>query len=146
MKIRNWINNIKWEIERRWVINKYRHNYNTGKIIYLNINQRGLGLTDIIIKDALKNNTFILVATQGQKRFVIGEILRLANLGFDEPISKDMAERMVITPDDAHRLRGSRGDRILIDNACHEQDITKIVNASHGAVIIYNGFVTKKYS
>lgn len=135
---------IKKYLRQKYIIYKYKHNYNTGKLIYLNSSDRQYGLTTLLIHDAIKFDVPILVSTEFFRRNIAHEIYRMGQLELVPPVTERYAyEKLVITsPHD--NVKGRRMKEILVDNQCSESDVDKFL-ICYGYPKIRNGFVTKRF-
>ena len=130
MKIKKWF-------RKKYLYWKYKHNWNTGKLIVLKEGDRQLGLTTMMIKDCFKNDYVLLVPTETAKKNMAYKIYRDGQLGVLPSITKKEAYKYLMSFDDIlmGRHRGKRL-KIIVDNHCWEwKDLYSI------RPYIVNGFV-----
>lgn len=136
----NIFHKIKRWIRKKYILYKYNKNFKSGKVIFLKQDDRGYGLSRLLIKDAIKYKIPILVPTQHSKRYMADEMYRYGQLNFIPQITKDyIMNNLIITP--TENVRGKRLSWIFIDNSCKESDIYEFLNKNN-TITIANGFVT----
>ena len=136
------VKKIKRWLRKKYIIYRYTHNYNSDKVIYLNPTDRQLGLTTMIIKDAIKYNVPILVPTFSEKNRVCHEMYKMGQLGLGDSITEESAKNNLVIAlfED---LREGKITKILVDNRCSEWDLETFILKN--PVRIVNGFVTKQW-
>ena len=113
MKIKKWF-------RKKYIYWKYKHNWNTGKVVILKEGDRQLGLTTMMLKDCLYNDCVLLVPTGHHKKSLAHEIYKRGQLGFLPAITEQEAyEKYLISLSDIKmgRDRG-RQLKIIADNYC----------------------------
>lgn len=142
MKIEEWLNSkiykIKRKIRKKYLVWKYNHNWNTGKVVILKDGDRQLGLTTMIIRDCIVNNYKLFVKTDELKRSMAYEMYKLGQLGFAPPITEYEAyEKYLMSPYDVKRnkLRGTR-EKLIVDNSCSNLEELHYIQP-----YIVNGFI-----
>lgn len=132
---------IKKSIRKKYILQKYKRNYGSGKLIYLKDSDRQYGLTFILMKDSIENNIPILVPNNTSKKYMAHEMYKMGQLGFATPVTEDFALRnLIITPTE-NNVRGRKIEKILVDNQCTIVDILNLRNIDIRIKIV-NGFVT----
>lgn len=117
IKIKKWF-------RKKYLYWKYKHNWNTGKVVILKDGDRQLGLTTMILEDCLKNDCVLLVPTETYKKDLAHEIYKRGQLGFLPSITeKEAYEKYLISSRDIKmgKLRG-RQLKIITDNYCWDWD------------------------
>lgn len=117
MKIKKWL-------RKKYIYWKYKHNWNTGKVVILKEGDRQLGLTTMMIEDCLKNDCVLLVPTETYKKNMAHEIYKRGQLGFLPVITeKEAYEKYLISSNDI-KMGKHRGKRlkIITDNYCWDWD------------------------
>lgn len=113
MKIKKWF-------RKKYIYWKYKHNWNTGKVVILKEGDRQLGLTTMMLEDCLKNDCVLLVPTEKYKKNLAHEIYKRGQLGFLPAITEQEAyEKYLISTNDITMGRhlGKRL-KIIADNYC----------------------------
>lgn len=131
MKIKKWF-------RKKYIYWKYKHNWNTSKVIILKEEDRQFGLTTMMLKDCFKKNCALLVPTEMHKRSVARDIYRLGQLGVLPAITEQEAyKQYLVTPNDIQieRYRG-KPLKVLVDNHCWDWDEIKPLRS-----YIANGFL-----
>lgn len=137
------IKKIKKYFRRNYLFLKYNHNYESGKLIYINNTDRGFGFTFKVITDSVFTKVPILVSTNLSRKRTAHEIYRMGQLGFVPALTEKYAyDNLVVTP--YTNIRGRRIEFVLIDNSCNENDVS-IFLKNNPTTIIKNGFVTKVF-
>ena len=136
------VKKIKRWFRKKYIIYRYKHNHNSGKVIYLNPTDRQLGLTTMLIKDAIKYKVPILVPTFSEKDRICHEIYRMGQLGLVDSITEEYAKKN-LTVALFEDLREGKITKILVDNQCSEWDLETFILKN--PVTIVNGFVTKQW-
>lgn len=116
--------NIKKWIRKKYIFWKYKHNWNTGKVIILKEGDRQLGLTTMMLEDCLKNDYVLLVPTETHKKNMAHEIYKCGQLGFLPAITEKGAyEKYLISSNDI-TMGKHRGKRlkIITDTYCWDWD------------------------
>lgn len=112
--------NIKRWLRKKYIYWKYKHNWNTGKLIIIKEGDRQLGLTTMMLKDCFKNDCVLLVPTETYKRKLAHDIYLRGQLRMIPAITEREAyEKYLISSNDI--LMGKhRGKRlkIIVDNYC----------------------------
>lgn len=133
MKIKKWL-------RKKYIYWKYKHNWNTGKVILLKEGDRQLGLTTMMINDCLNKRCMLFVPNEIAKKRVYEEIYNM----FNSPIMTSLIDPndYLITLNDINRgkLRGVRNVKILVDNQCTYRDVIKLYEQGLGHSI-KNGFI-----
>lgn len=122
MKIKKWI-------RKKYVYWKYKHNWNTGKVVILKEGDRQFELTTMMLKDCFKNDCVLLVPTETHKRNMAHEIYIRGQLGFLPSVTeKESYEKYLISSHDIQigRHRGKQL-KIITDNHCWDwEDLYRI--------------------
>lgn len=133
MKIKKWF-------RKKYLYWKYKHNWNTGKVIVLKEKDRQLGLTTMMINDCLNKRCMLFVHSESAKRRIYEEIYNM----FNSPImtSSINPNDYIVTLNDINcgKLRGKGNIKILIDNQCTYNDVIKLHDQGLGHRIA-NGFI-----
>ena len=117
MKIKKWI-------RKKYIYWKYKHNWNTGKLVILKEGDRQFGLTTMILEDCLKNDCVLLVSTEAYKKDLAHEIYKRGQLGLLPAITeKEAYEKYLLSINDV-KMDKHRGRRlkIIVDNCCWDWD------------------------
>ena len=117
MKIKKWL-------RKKYIYWKYKHNWNTGKVIILKEEDRQLGLTTMMLKDCLNNGYVLLVPTETHKKKLAYDIYLRGQLGFLPAITEREAyEKYLISSNDitSGKHIGKRL-KIITDNYCWDWD------------------------
>lgn len=135
-------NKFKRWCRKQYIIYKYKHNFKSGKVIYLRADDRQFGLSTLLINDAIRYDIPILVPNLYSKKRMAHEIYMMGQLSMVSSVTEDYAmKNLVVTPIESN-LRGLyKLDWILVDNQCNESDVKKMLDISP-KTIIANGFVT----
>lgn len=131
MKIKKWL-------RKKYIYWKYKHNWNTGKVVILKKDDRHLGLTTMMLEDCLKNDCVLLVPTAAHKKDLAHEIYKRGQLGLIPAITyKEAYEKYLLSIDDI-RMNKHRGKRlkIIVDNHCWDWE-----DLYHICPYIVNGFL-----
>ena len=131
MKIKKWI-------RKKYIYWKYKHNWDTGKVVILKEGDRQLGLTTMMLEDCLNKGCVLLVPTENHKKNLAHEIYKRGQLGFLPAITEQEAyEKYLISSKDIQmgKLRGRRL-KIITDNYCWDFD-----EISYLRPYIVNGFL-----
>lgn len=133
MKIKKWI-------RKKYIYWKYKHNWNTGKLIVLKEDDRNLGLTTMMMKDCLEKGCVLLVNGNPAKKYMAHEIYMRGQLGFLPPITEQEAyQNYVLSLNDIKKDKHkARKLKLIVDNSCHDFDLDTLYYASS---YIVNGFV-----
>lgn len=131
MKIKKWL-------RKKHIYWKYKHNWNTGKVVLLKAGDRQLGLTTMMLKDCLKNDCVLLVPTETHKKNMAHEIYLRGQLGFLPAVTEHEAyQKYLLSHNDI--IRGKHiGKRlkIIVDNHCWDWDDLYYIRPH-----IVNGFI-----
>lgn len=133
MKIKKWF-------RRKYIYWKYKHNWNTGKLIILKAEDRQLGLTTMMIKDCIEKDYILLVANETIKRNIVYEIFKHGQLGFLPAITeKEFYNKYLSSLNDIinNKHRG-KYRRFIVDNSCYGDDL-EVLHAIRPD--IKNGFI-----
>lgn len=131
---------IKRLIRKKYIIYRYNRNFKSGNVIFLKQDDRGYGLSTLLIKDAIKYNIPILVPTKRSKIHMANKIYKYGQLGLISQIERDYAmKNLILTP--TENIRGRKIDWIFVDNSCRDLDLCKFLNRNN-TIYIANGFVT----
>lgn len=131
MKIKKWL-------RKKYIYWKYKHNWNTGKVVIIKEGDRQLGLTTMMLKDCFKNDCVLLVPTEAHKRKLAHDIYLRGQLRMIPAITEREAyEKFLISSHDIQmgRHRGKRL-KIIVDNHCWNLD-----EISYLRPYIVNGFL-----
>lgn len=131
MKIKKWF-------RKRYLIWKYKHNWNTGKVIVLTSEDRQLGLTTMMIKDCLEKGYVLLVNTNSDKWNMAHEMYLCGQLMFSHPITEANAYKYcLMSLDDVKNNKHiGLGIKLIVDNSCHDLDALSYLHP-----YIANGFI-----
>lgn len=131
MKIKQWF-------RKKYIYWKYKHNWNTGKLVILKEEDRHLGLTTMMIKDCFKKNYALLVPTEIHKKNMASEIYKLGQLGVLPTITeRDAYEQYLVTPNEIQiGKRIGKPLKVIVDNCCWDWDDIKLLRP-----YITNGFL-----
>lgn len=133
------MNKIKRWFRRKYILYRYKHNYNSGKLIYLKSSDRQLGLTTELIKESVNKNIPILVHNNIARRHIVHEMYKMGQLSLIPSVTEEYAmDNLVITP--LTNIRGRGIKWILVDNGCTELDVVKLLDDY--LVAILNGYIT----
>ena len=137
------INKIKIFIRRLIIKVRYKYNWYSKKVIVVNDDYRQIGLSTMIIKDALKKDIKIFVPNHMTKMNLMKKMYEIDN---DYPTLKSVSSYndYFITPTDLCRDTRLVDNRILVDNQCTPSDILSLKN--NGLYQIANGFVYIPYA
>lgn len=128
---------LKRWFKKKWLLWKYKHNYNTGELIPTN--DRQLGLTTQLINECLWKNYVLLVPTIRMK----DNVLRMMRKELYDPCMTTTIkpEEHVMSLHDikAYKHRGRRV-KFIADNSCNKFDVQ--IALKLGCEIV-NGFVYK---
>ena len=114
MKIKKWF-------RKKYIYWKYKHNWNTGKLIVLKEEDRHLGLTTMMMKDCIEKDYILLVDTESTKKYIVNEIFKRGQLGFIPVMTeKEFSDKYLLSLNDI-RIDKHRGRyrRFIVDNSCH---------------------------
>lgn len=131
-------------MRRKYIIYKYKRNYNSGKLIYLRNADRGYGLTTLLIEDAIKCNTRILVPSVFARKRVAHEIYRMGQMGMIDPITEEEAYNTMLINCNYTGWTPKNLDFILVDNQCTDSQVEKFLQ-TYPCAKIFNGFIQKLY-
>lgn len=131
MKIKKWL-------RKKYIYWKYKHNWNTGKVILLKEGDRQFGLTTMMIEDCLKNGCVLLVPTETHKRNMAHEIYKRGQLGFLPAVTEREAydNYLLSHADIINGKHRARRLKIIVDNHCWDWD-----DLYHIRPHIVNGFI-----
>ena len=126
----------RW-IRKKYLICKYKHNWNTGKVIVLKEEDRNLGLTTMMIKDCLEKDYVLLVNTDSVKRYMAHEMYLCGQLRLSYPVTEhDAYKYHLMSLSDIKRNKHiGLGVKLIVDNSCRDLDV---LNALYP--YIANGF------
>lgn len=128
-------------LRRKYLLWKYKHNWNSGKLIVLKEGDRQYGLTYMMIKDCLQNGYVLFVNNEFSKRCLAQKIHEYGQLGIVPLVSEcDAYDNYLLSTRDIYcdRHKGRKNLKLLIDNSCWYDD----VKCLHGTGIeIINGFM-----
>ena len=132
-KIRKWF-------RIKYILFRYKHNYKSGKLIYLKSSDRRFGLTTELIKESIEKGIPILVHNNNAKRYIAHEMYKRGQLLLAPCVTEQYAmEKLLITPTD--NLRGRGINWILVDNGCTESDVVKLLDNNY-PIASMNGYIT----
>ena len=120
---------IKRWIRKKYVMWKYKHNWNTGKVVILSDGDRGYGLTTMMLKDCIKNDYVLFVPFEADKKSLFKSVEDRKE--YDKFILTKMDVKM-----GAHVDRNIRG--VIMDNHCSYADIKFLCD---NELAIVNGFI-----
>lgn len=131
MKIKKWF-------RKRYLIWKYKHNWNTGKVIVLKREDIQLGLTTMMIKDCLEKGYVLLVDTDSTKRCMAHEMYLCGQLKLSHPITEhDAYKYHLMSLNDIKKNKHiGLGIKLVVDNSCRDLDALDYLYP-----YIVNGFV-----
>lgn len=131
---------IRW-FRKKYLLYKYKRNWNTGKVIKLKEKDRAYGLTTMMLKDCIAKNYMLFVPNEIDKRRLVNEIYEMAKFGNIPTITWREAHRYILSREDVMR-RGHYGRniyRVIVDNHCTYIDIEVLKDSD---LYIANGFIT----
>lgn len=134
MKFKKWI-------RKKYILWKYKHNWNSTKLIVLKEGDRQYGLTQMLMKDCLEKNYTLFVRTETEKKRLAHEMYRCGQLGFMPSVTEyDAYTKYLLSANDIRcgKHRGRRDLKILVDNSCSYNDIKPLYDE---LLQIVNGFI-----
>lgn len=136
------MNKIQRWLHRHYLFWRYKHNYKTGRVILTTTEDRGMGLTTMMIKDCVKRGYKLYVPTLQDKRNMAEIVYKMGKqFSIKEMTIPTILEDYLLCERDLGR--GIRYHNIIVDNHCTDNDL-KIINNS-GDCFIQNGFVYSPY-
>lgn len=138
-KVRRWFRS-------KYLIHKYKSiKHNSDRLIYVRSrDDRQLGLTTTLIKDAVKYNIPILVPSLRAKRMMAQTISRESEkLDRDKYVSERYAfDNLVIIPSDILDHTMNTNLVVLVDNQCSEGIVRSFITNNLRRNFIVVGFVS----
>lgn len=127
-------------LRRKYLLWKYKHNWNSGKLIVLKKDDRGYGLTDMMIKDCLQNGYVLFVSNELSKIRLARKINEYGRLGGLPVNERNAYDNYLLSAEDIrwHRHVGRRNLKLLIDNSCWYDDVECLRGKG---IKIVNGFI-----
>ena len=137
MKLKKWI-------RKEYLFWKYKHNWNTHRLIVLNENDRRYGLTFMMIKDCLEKKCVLFVRDYHEKHMFAQIMCEYSQLGLIPFITEREAfDKYLMCPSDisCHKHLGRRDLKFIVDNSCGYNDVMilyrECLNIVNGFVCIY---------
>ena len=130
----------RW-FRKKYIIWKYKHNWNSTKLVVLKENDRQYGLTYMLMKDCLEKGYMLFVRTELEKKRLAHEMYKCGQLGFMPVVTEqDAYEKYLLSVNDIRygRCRGKRDLKVVVDNACNYDDV-KLLHDER--IQIVNGFI-----
>ena len=118
----------KW-LRKKYIIWKYKHNWNTGKVIVLGQQDRGYGLTTMMLKDCIKHGYVLFFPYEADKKIFYSSAEDKER--FDKYLLSKMDVKM-----GAHKHTDIKG--VIMDNHCTYEDV-KFLYGNNLAIV--NGFI-----
>lgn len=123
------MNRINRWLRKKYIMWKYKHNWNTGKVIVLGEHDRAYGLTTMMLRDCVKNDYVLFVPYEADKKILFPSAEER------EKHSKYLMSKMDIKMG-AHLGRNIQG--VIMDNHCSYEDI-KFLYGNDFKIV--NGFI-----
>ena len=140
----NVINRIIRWFRKKYLVLKYKRNWNTGKVIMLKEKDRAYGLTTMMLNDCVTRSFMLFVPNEIDKRRLVNEICEMGKIGNIQTITECEACRYILSRDDVIRYGhyGRNIHRVIVDNHCTYKDIETLKDSN---LYIANGFITDKW-
>lgn len=133
--------NIKKSLRRKYLFWKYKHNYNNDRLIITTQEDRGLGLTTMMLEDCLRNNYVLIVKNEIKRKFLSHEIYKRGQLGLLPSVTEYKAYSDYLTTIQEIKIN-SRGRNksisYIVDNNCDYDDVKTLFSLP---IKIINGFM-----
>lgn len=134
MKFKLWI-------RKKYILWKYKHNWNSTKLVVLKESDRQYGLTHMLMKDCLENGCTLFVRTETEKKRLAHEMYKCGQLGFMPAITEHEAyAKYLLSANDVRcgKHHGRRDLKILVDNSCSYDEVKLLYDEW---LQVVNGFI-----